>query len=136
MRKITYLVLCAAIFFGSPAMAIHDDTENTKCLDCHFTLPFDRTKLSYTEDVGQICSKCHSSFPCQENKEGNGFSHPLNLAPSMKVPLDMPLTKTGLLTCITCHSYHAEFWDAEYNNDSLLRRSKGSTLCFTCHKKL
>jgi predicted CXXCH cytochrome family protein len=53
----------------------------------------------------------------------------------MKIPIDMPLDQKGRLTCITCHSYHAEFWDTEYNNEALLRRSKGKKLCFTCHKK-
>ena len=136
MRKFTCLLLFALIFTNTSVLAFHDDTENTKCLDCHFTLPFDRTNLTYTEMVGNICQQCHNSFPCKSGQKGEGFSHPLDIAPSMTIPLDMPLNKNGLITCITCHSYHAEFWDAEYNNDSLLRRSKGPKLCFTCHKKL
>ena len=137
MRTFAYLLLSVCILTATPVLAFHDDTENTKCLECHFTLPFDRTRLSYTQDVGSVCARCHENFPCK-NTEGHksGFSHPLDVVPSMTIPLDMPLNKDGLLTCITCHSYHAEFWDSEYNNESLLRRSKGPQLCFTCHKKL
>ena len=120
----------------SPALAIHDDTSKTKCLDCHVTLPFDRSKLSYTETVGSICRKCHQQFPCNPESADEGFSHPIEVQPTMSVPIDMPLDEKGRLSCITCHSYHAEFWDSEYNTEFLLRRSKGPTLCYTCHKKL
>lgn len=135
--KILPIFLFISLLFGTEmAFAIHDDTENTKCLDCHFTLPFDRDKLSYTEKVGDVCLNCHKDSPCQEQHSDDGFSHPLNVEPTMNIPLDMPLNKMGKLTCITCHSYHAEFWDSEYNNESLLRRTKGVKLCYTCHKKL
>jgi predicted CXXCH cytochrome family protein len=136
MKTIIRFLLVIVVFAPSIAFAIHDDTENTKCLDCHFTLPFDRSKLSYTEDVGGICKKCHTEFPCSSENEDKGFAHPLEVTPSMNIPLDMPLNKNGMITCITCHSYHAEFWDSEYNNESLLRRTKGVKLCYTCHKKL
>jgi predicted CXXCH cytochrome family protein len=135
MNRLLSVLFISFVFWPGPALAIHDDTESTKCLDCHFTLPFDRAKLSYTEGVGDVCRKCHKEFPCQ-NQVPDGFSHPLDLQPSMNIPLDMPLDKLGRLTCITCHSYHAEFWDSEYNNEFLLRRTKGVKLCYTCHKKL
>jgi hypothetical protein len=136
--KITSALLFVGIICLCPsaALAVHDDRGDTQCLDCHQTLPFDREKLAYTDDVGTTCRKCHAEFPCgtQSNKEG--FSHPLEVQPTMTIPRDMPLTASGKITCITCHSYHAEFWDAEYNTESLLRRSKGEKLCHTCHKKL
>ena len=135
MKKLFAFLFLLATFWPNTVLAIHDDTENTKCLDCHFTLPFDRDKLSYTEEVGEVCKKCHETFPCHQEGD-DGFSHPLGVVPSMNIPLDMPVDKLGRLTCITCHSYHAEFWDSEYNNESLLRRTKGVKLCFTCHKKL
>lgn len=118
-----------------PALAVHDDRGDTQCLDCHQTLPFDRDKLAYTDEVGATCRKCHTEFPCGNAHNSEGFSHPLEVTPSMAIPRDMPLTTSGKITCITCHSYHAEFWDAEYNTESLLRRSKGAKLCHTCHKK-
>lgn len=136
MKTLLSFLLISFVFGPGLALAIHDDTENTKCLDCHFTLPFDRAKLSYTEEVGEVCLKCHEDFPCQNQQSEEGFTHPLRIIPSMNIPLDMPLDQQGRLTCITCHSYHAEFWDSEYNNESLLRRTKGVTLCYTCHKKL
>lgn len=135
-RYILYFTLALIILTSGSAWAIHDDTSQTKCLDCHVTLPFDRSKLSYTETVGNICRNCHEQFPCSPGSESEGFSHPIDVEPTMSVPIDMPLDEKGRVTCITCHSYHAEFWDSEYNTESLLRRSKGPTLCYTCHKKL
>jgi len=128
------LGLAACLLVPNLASAVHDDQGNTQCLDCHQTLPFDREKLAYTEEVGLTCKKCHQDFPCGAAKNGDAFSHPLEVTPSMEIPRDMPRTASGKITCITCHSYHAEFWDAEYNNESLLRRSKGMKLCHTCHK--
>ena len=136
MKNSLRLLLILVVFYPTSALAIHDNTEDTACLDCHFTLPFDRDKLIYTEEVGNVCRKCHQDFPCNDKKESGGFAHPVNVTPSMTIPLDMPMDKQGRVTCITCHSYHAEFWDAEYNNESLLRRTKGVKLCYTCHKKL
>lgn len=136
MKKFLYFLITFIVSLPGAALAIHDDTEKTKCLDCHFTLPFDREKLLYTEEVGGICLKCHNNFPCDKQQTDDSFSHPMLVIPTMNIPLDMPLDKQGRLTCITCHSYHAEFWDSEYNNESLLRRTKGVKLCYSCHKKL
>ncbi len=134
MKTFINLFIFLSVLFPAAAHAVHDDPDdNTKCLDCHFTLPFDRDKLMYTEEVGQVCTRCHQQFPCDPGNR-DGFSHPVSVVPTMTIPIDMPLDKKGRVTCITCHSYHAEFWDAEYNNESLLRRSKGGTLCYTCHK--
>lgn len=135
-RYIFFYVLLVICLQGNPALAIHDDTSKTKCLDCHVTLPFDRNKLSYTETVGSICRQCHQQFPCGAASANEGFAHPIDVKPTMSIPIDMPLDEKGRLSCITCHSYHAEFWDSEYNTEFLLRRSKGPTLCYTCHKKL
>lgn len=135
-RTLILIALILSFMSARPAIAVHDDTSKTKCLDCHVTLPFDRNKLSYTETVGTICRKCHQQFPCSTDSADEGFSHPIEVQPTMSVPIDMPLDEKGRLSCITCHSYHAEFWDSEYNTEALLRRSKGPTLCYTCHKKL
>jgi len=129
------IIFVSVLFLPLPSLAVHDDQGDTQCLDCHQTLPFDREKLTYTDEVGATCRKCHQEFPCNAKKANDGFSHPIEAIPSMSIPRDMPLTASGKITCITCHSYHAEFWDAEYNTESLLRRSKGMQLCHTCHKK-
>ena len=136
MKSTHALIFLACILLAPlPALAVHDDQGDTQCLDCHQTLPFDREKLAYTDEVGATCRKCHQDFPCDEKKAADGFSHPIEMVPSMTIPRDMPLTGSGKITCITCHSYHAEFWDAEYKSESLLRRSKGIKLCHTCHQK-
>jgi len=115
------------------AKAIHDDPDKVKCLNCHVSLPFDRENLSYTAKVGDICRNCHRKYHNNKNDD-TGFAHPFEVIPSMKVPVDMPLDLKGRLTCITCHYYHAEFGDVEYNSKFLLRRPQGKTLCSTCHK--
>jgi len=136
MKITRSIVLLAAVSLlpPLPAFAVHDDQGDTQCLDCHQTLPFDREKLAYSEEAGVTCRKCHQDFPCDASKAGDSFSHPIEVVPSMPIPRDMPVTASGKMTCITCHSYHAEFWDAEYKTESLLRRSKGVNLCHTCHK--
>jgi len=135
MKFLLFFLVLISATVPKTAFAIHDDTEKTKCLECHLTLPFDRSQLVYTDNIGKICLRCHLNFPCDNSKREKGFSHPIEVTPSMNIPLDMPLNKSGMMTCITCHSYHAEFWDSEYNNESLLRRTKGPKLCYTCHKK-
>ena len=129
-----FLILAFLILTPTISLAIHDDPGGAKCLDCHVTLPFDREKLSYTEKVGAICRNCHSQYPCDNTNDSSGFAHPIEISPSMEIPVDMPMDAKGRITCITCHSYHAEFWDAEYNSEFLLRRPKGKKLCSTCHK--
>ncbi|HFQ81621.1 MAG TPA: hypothetical protein ENK33_09665 [Desulfobacterales bacterium] len=126
-------ILLAILLYPVQALAIHNDVNKTKCLDCHVTLPFDRADLSYTAQVGDVCRKCHKKFPCNDNNKQ--FAHPMDVKPTMSIPVDMPLDAEGRLTCITCHSYHAEFWDAEYSSKFLLRRPRGIKLCTTCHKK-
>ena len=135
-RFILFLALISVLLSAPPALAIHDDTSQTKCLDCHAALPFEHIKLSFTDSAGTICRKCHKQFPCSAQSKTEGFFHPIEVQPTMTIPSDMPLDGKGRVTCITCHSYHAEFWDSEYNTEFLLRRPKGSPLCHTCHKKL
>lgn len=129
------IIFVSLLLLPGQALAIHDNQDDTQCLDCHQTLPFDRDKLAYTEEAGATCRKCHQNSPCNAPKDSDGFSHPTEVVPSMPIPRDMPLTNSGKITCITCHSYHAEFWDAEYKTEALLRRTKGVQLCHTCHKK-
>lgn len=134
LRQAIFLIVTFVVLFPGVVFAIHDDQGDTHCLDCHQSLPFNREKLAYAESVGTTCKKCHPNFPCGPGNNVDAFSHPLDVIPSMPIPRDMPLTAAGKLSCITCHSYHAEFWDAEYNNESLLRRTKGMKLCHTCHQ--
>jgi len=131
------LFILSLLLIPATALAVHDDPGKTKCLECHETLPFDRTKLVYTETIGGVCRRCHPSYPC-DGKDANALVHPIEVMvpDSMTIPIDMPLDKAGRLTCVTCHSFHAEFWDAEYDNEALLRRAKGMKLCYTCHKTL
>ncbi len=132
--KIIFLMLMLLMLTPTISHAIHDDSGGVKCLDCHVTLPFDREKLVYTETVGTICTHCHQNAPCNNTEDSKDFGHPIAVKPSMPLPIDMPVDIKGRLTCITCHSYHAEFWDAEYNSAFLLRRPQGKKLCSTCHK--
>lgn len=134
MRHTIALIITTIFLLPGVVFAVHDDQGDTQCLDCHQTLPFNRQQLIYTDEVGTTCKKCHTTFPCGPDGNADTFTHPLDATPTMSIPKDMPLSVSGKMTCITCHSYHAEFWDAEYNNESLLRRSKGMKLCHACHQ--
>ncbi len=136
MRAFFLLTLSVTFLFSANAYAIHDDPGETDCLDCHYSLPFDRHKLSYTENVDQICRTCHPKFPCDEGNISTNFIHPNNVVPLMKVPNDMPLDIKGKLSCITCHLYHAESWNAGSTTSYLLRRSTIKKLCLACHENL
>jgi hypothetical protein len=136
MRIIVFLLYILLVILPNPVFAVHSDTAGTKCLDCHFTLPFDRTDVSFTAGVGNVCLKCHRDNSCLARRSDEGFFHPIDVVPSMYIPVDMPLNKIGEVTCITCHSYHAEFWEQEYQNEFILRRPKGVKFCRACHKKL
>jgi predicted CXXCH cytochrome family protein len=74
------------------------------------------------------CGNCH--------KIGAAFSHPVGVAPSIKLPADLPLAD-GRMTCATCHDntsadLHAQ---ARQRHDGLLRGpGRGTQFCVRCHE--
>ncbi len=76
------------------------------------------------------CENCHVT--------DTGFSHPVEVSPSMQIPAELPLVD-GRVTCITCHdnnsaSAHSQ---ARLDGSALLRQplTEGG-LCSQCHNPL
>jgi len=62
------------------------------------------------------------------------MSHPVGVAPTMRVPDDLPLDH-GTVTCLTCHldggpEGHSR---ASRTHDGMLRRASAPALCVSCH---
>lgn len=137
MRKV--FILLAAVFslwrtesaYSGP---VHD-TGKVRCLDCHVVLPFEDAELIFYEDIPLICAKCHGLYPCRAGNE-DGFSHPTEVLPTIKIPRDMVLDRLGRLTCITCHMYHDGVRPQADMPPFMLRRQPGVTFCYSCHQRL
>ncbi len=112
------------------------DGGKVRCFSCHVTLPLENRPVVFHEDIAAICSGCHESFPCKPDGENSYFNHPVNVAPSFAIPDDMPLDKEKKMSCMTCHVFHYKKKAGEDLFPSLLRRSPGVQLCFTCHGRM
>ncbi len=137
MRKKTIFVCLVFVLLAAESAysAPFHDTGKIRCLDCHVVLPFEDNELIFYDDIPLICLKCHSQCPCRAGNE-EGFSHPDNVRPSMKIPRDMVLDRSGHLSCITCHQYHDSVRPPEDMPPFMLRRQPGVTFCYSCHKRL
>lgn len=138
MKKvgISFLLL-AGIFSSYPAIASHShDGNGMRCLECHVFLPFEGVPLLFHSDINSICSGCHASYHSSLKAENRGFSHPVSIVPSFKIPKDMPLDSEKRIGCMTCHVYHEEKKAFEDLQPFLLRRPPGLTFCYACHKEL
>lgn len=113
------------------ASAVIDDAYMPECSDCHYRLPFPKAGLSFNEGIADICSRCHLSHHGKNLKN----SHIVSGRPSMPVPKDLPLDIKNNLSCITCHTFHVGHNLKEGSRKSFLRREKGKTFCYSCHKK-
>lgn len=126
-------ILAAVFFFITlvPAHAGHEAVRTVHCLDCHKSLPFKGRALVFYDDIYKKCLSCHRIYHGTES----GFDHPSRKVPSMPVPADMPLDSKGRMTCITCHTFHSGYYGkANKPAGSYLRRQKGRTLCYSCHR--
>ncbi len=109
----------------------HNDLLNTPCIECHRHLPF-KGKPDLRSEVNNSCVACHQG----SHGTAKVFSHPVNVAPSMIIPSDMPLDDQGRIVCITCHAFHGEYRAENGEKLYYLRRSNGKTFCYSCHKTL
>ena len=137
MKK-RFFLICLCLLAWGPGSAWAEpahDNAGIRCLDCHVTLPFEEAELVFHDDIQPMCVKCHVGFHCKTGEDG-GFSHPLEVVPSIHIPLDMPLDKRRRLTCITCHLFHDSDRPAADLPRFMLRRPQGLTFCYTCHERL
>lgn len=100
------------------------DFPQSQCILCHTGDPNSPEFLN-VKSSSLTCKTCH-----QEIFEG-GFIHPVDIIPEKAtVPRDMPLSKTGLLTCDTCHDVHADY---KKSTNFLRRQEPPQIFCVICH---
>jgi len=133
MKKLIFqavLSIFIPVLLGGLAsgQGMHNDITRTGCLDCHRSLPLSNRADGFLKQSDQVCYGCHESGMSE-------FSHPVDVIPSMKIPLDMPLSESGTLLCITCHTFHTSpsYGDTK-RNLYLRRQARGEQLCFICHR--
>ncbi|MCL5022589.1 MAG: cytochrome c3 family protein [Nitrospirae bacterium] len=102
-----------ALFMAGYAFA----ADKHECGYCHVSSA-GGTDVRLKNPLAELCVGCHP-----ERKSGS--EHRVGLSPSVKV--DLPLTKDGKMTCVTCHDPHSK---GEYPK---LLRVAPSALCLKCH---
>ena len=135
LLSVLWLAVLACNAVPAMAFPFHDKAE-VRCLDCHVSLPFEGVILIFHEDIVSICSRCHDSFPCNEEFAGGMSNHPVDIKPTMQIPEDMVLDAEGQISCITCHVFHERKRTREDMNAFYLRRPPGMRFCYACHEKL
>ena len=130
-NRLIFVFFLLFLVLPESAFSVHNEIGKTRCLDCHVTLPFNPERLSFYEDIAGVCRECHNN-----DHAVSALSHPVEIVPSMKIPLDMPLDRRGKLTCITCHTFHAGWQALVDDNPYLLRRPQSKKFCYYCHNKL
>jgi len=120
-----------AILIMNSAYAWHDDAARISCRSCHLRLPFSGSTLLFAGSADAVCDSCHGD----RHGTNGGYAHPLGIAPSSVLPVDMPLDEHGRIFCGTCHIFHEGQSRAVEHDRSLLRRSSAKALCAVCHGK-
>jgi predicted CXXCH cytochrome family protein len=94
--------------------------EKHECSYCHVTS--DKTgKMQLRASVPELCIECHPD-------RSGPKEHKIGIVPPVKVP-ELPLSKDGKITCITCHDPHGK------SGYPKLLRVRPSDLCLKCHFK-
>ncbi|RMF83145.1 MAG: hypothetical protein D6736_22065 [Nitrospinota bacterium] len=99
------------------------------CARCHRTVPNgEQSAWTLVAPETQLCTGCHRSIDLS-------LSHPVGIRPvSVRVPVDMPLSPEGFITCSTCHDVHA-LTPTPWGNPYLLRHQEsGVYFCTLCHR--
>lgn len=105
------------IILSSTLLPYQTNAIQTKeCSACHISHNGGPVKKPLTE----LCVQCH-----RERIEAG--EHRVDIIPKYPVPPNLPLTKDGRLTCITCHDPHSK--------DFMMLRMETIVLCNQCHKK-
>jgi predicted CXXCH cytochrome family protein len=104
-----------------------------ECSSCHGRRdPEGAAARLLSAPVTMLCGRCHETI------FSDGYTHPVDIRPrGVAVPADLPLSRTGELTCVTCHDVHADYF-TPYGAPSrfLRRREEGRAFCRSCHKDL
>ncbi|MBI5888801.1 MAG: cytochrome c3 family protein [Deltaproteobacteria bacterium] len=93
-----------------------------RCNDCHLVVPKPgEGPGTLMKNVTVLCTSCHAEI--------KNFSHPVDMAPSMPVPVNFPLDWKGTVTCVTCHPVH----DYGHGEAHLRSAASGEGFCANCH---
>ncbi len=113
----------AALLYSRQWTSYHDF--EGRCLECHIREPAPGDEpRAFLQDISKMCVECHASeFE---------LSHPVDMRPSMRVPLNLPLDWKGEVTCTTCHPVHME----GHGPFRLRSRAAGPGFCMLCHNDL
>ncbi len=132
---IAFIVLASA-FLVLIVFGLGNDPHAFKeCSSCHL-LPNPSGSSSGVRDMTRpityLCSECHAKTLSE------GYMHPVDVQPqNVIIPSDMPLSRSGEITCATCHDIHAEYYTPYGVPTHFLRRQEsGKTFCKICHGDL
>lgn len=112
--KTAALVLMALLLAASSVYP----AEKHACTYCHSSTPGGASGALLKTSLPELCTGCH---------EASG-EHVTGVEPSMTV-VGLPLSRTGRLTCLTCHDPHGKA-----GHQKLLRLVPAE-LCVNCHRK-
>jgi len=113
MKYIVFaLIIISSALISHQTLAL----QTKECSACHVSHNGGPVKKPLTE----LCVTCH-----RERIEAG--EHIVDITPKYPVPKNLPLTKDGKLTCITCHDPHSQ--------EPLMLRLEPMILCNQCHKK-
>lgn len=118
MRQILFILIILIVSIFIPIMASHKTfaLQTKECTVCHISHNGGPVKKPLTE----LCVTCH-------RERIQAGEHVVDIIPKYPVPQNLPLTKDGKLTCITCHDQHSK--------EPMMLRLEPMTLCNSCHKK-
>lgn len=104
----------------------------SQCNDCHAAGTSGTVvRHQLAAPLTVLCGRCH------EKVLSEGYLHPVNVRPRrVTVPKDMPLSRSGEITCATCHDVHASFMTPYGTPTHYLRRlERGKKFCDICHNE-
>ena len=103
------------------------DFSQSECVLCHSGDPNSPGPMS-VKSGSLTCKNCHLEI------FESGYMHPVDIIPqNVTVPRDMPLSKTGLFTCNTCHDVHADYKKFGSKTNFLRRQEPPHIFCAICH---
>lgn len=125
---IAFLLAFAALAALCLQKTPHDFAES-ECVLCH---QGDGEGAHGINDdaITSLCLQCHPDLFSE------GYMHPVDVMPQKvtTIPDDMPLSKLGRITCITCHDVHVPYLTPLGTRSYFLRRyGTGAEFCKNCH---
>ena len=147
--------------FPEPASALRNKTSaNRECSICHIMwlddfkredvtplIPFDPLPVEKTgkQDVvstDRMCFSCHDGFVLDSRFlwKKNRHNHPVGVIPTDDVTIPtsqgktvFPMNEDGKLYCGSCHTAHAQDWDADNTTLFMRMDNSNSNICTACH---